>query len=160
MSLFLKHNKCISVLYDLSRLKWHRSLESLLMKYKILFIMHNQYYGCWWRGDAMSQCISRYGIDLVVRQYSNFGTCLPHTECDRWLRTRPCFRLFSWISEETSVTSALLVWASTNIILVPVIHTFTLCPGAQNLYYDIPITTEPDKWKCHVNYACCFPDTV
>ena len=37
-------------------------------------ILHSQYRGCWWPGDARSQVISSQCIVLVVSQYSGLST--------------------------------------------------------------------------------------
>ena len=40
-----------------------QAVETIL-KEKDLFVVHSQYYGWWWLGDARSQGISCHGIDL------------------------------------------------------------------------------------------------
>ena len=47
-------------------LRWWRYLKSILVKANDLFILHNQYLGCWWPGDIKSQGISSHGIDLLL----------------------------------------------------------------------------------------------
>ena len=39
-----------------------------------VYIMHNQYHGCWWSGVPRSQVISSHGIHLVIPEYSGFST--------------------------------------------------------------------------------------
>ena len=51
-----------------------RLLKSLLIEDKHLFILLSQYPSCWWPGDARSQGISRYSIDIVFLEYSGFST--------------------------------------------------------------------------------------
>ena len=46
--------------------RWHRHLISLLIENKGPLILHSQYHGCWWAGDARSQGINRHGLDLVL----------------------------------------------------------------------------------------------
>ena len=43
------------------------------MEDKDLFILHNQYHGCWCPGDAKSQGINSHDIDLVVPEYFSFS---------------------------------------------------------------------------------------
>ena len=46
--------------------KWHRKLKSFLSKIKDLLIFHCQHYSWYlWLGDAKSQGISSYDVDLV-----------------------------------------------------------------------------------------------
>ena len=53
---------------------WATVVESIHLKTKHLLSQDSQCYGCWWPGDARSQDISSYGIDLVVLQYCSFNT--------------------------------------------------------------------------------------
>ena len=46
--------------------------KSFLRVDKDLFILHSQYHGCWWPGDARSQGISNHDIDLFLSEYSSF----------------------------------------------------------------------------------------
>ena len=43
-------------------------MKSYLMEDKVLFILHTQYHGCWWPGNARSQGINSHGIDLCLRK--------------------------------------------------------------------------------------------
>ena len=39
-----------------------------------LFILHIQYHGCWWPGDANRQGISSHDIDLILLEFPNLAT--------------------------------------------------------------------------------------
>ena len=54
-------------------MKRHWQLKSILMYVKDLFIIHDQYHGCWWPGDARSQGISSGGINLFTSEYSDLS---------------------------------------------------------------------------------------
>ena len=54
--------------------KHDNMFESFLIEDENLFKLLSQYHGCWWPGNARSQCISGHGIDLVVPQHSGFVT--------------------------------------------------------------------------------------
>ena len=62
-----KKNNCTFFFHFLI-LKRQRSLKSSLLNDKKLVILHSQYHGCWWPGEARSQGISRHGIDLALTQ--------------------------------------------------------------------------------------------
>ena len=62
----------ICIFIHISILIWYRSLKSFPMEDKDLFILHSQYHGCWWPGDARSQDISSHDIHLVFPEYSSF----------------------------------------------------------------------------------------
>ena len=59
-----KHKKLICIYNHYTNLRRHRYLKSFLVKGKYLFILHNQYHGCWCPGDSRSQAISSHGINL------------------------------------------------------------------------------------------------
>ena len=65
---------CFSVLYDPSKLKCQRLLKYSFMEGKDLYIWYSQYHGCRYPGDARSQGISSYGIDLFLSEYSGLST--------------------------------------------------------------------------------------
>ena len=44
------------------------------MEAKDLSILHSQYHGCWWPGDASRRGISSYGTGLVCPKHSSFIT--------------------------------------------------------------------------------------
>ena len=44
------------------------------MEYNDVYILHNQYYGGWWSGDAACHGISNYGIGQVTPEYFGFST--------------------------------------------------------------------------------------
>ena len=50
----------------------YRNVKGPRFKGNDLFIPHIQYHGCWWPGDARSQCISSHGIALVILESSCF----------------------------------------------------------------------------------------
>ena len=43
-------------------------VETFLMENNDLHILHSQYRGCWWLGNAKSQNISDHGIDCVGQE--------------------------------------------------------------------------------------------
>ena len=53
-----------------STLRWQNYI--FLMEGKDLVILRNQYHCCWCPGDARSQGISSYGINLFFSEYSGF----------------------------------------------------------------------------------------
>ena len=40
------------------------------MKYKGLFILHTEYHGCLFPGDARNQGVTSYSIDVIQPEYS------------------------------------------------------------------------------------------
>ena len=64
----------IKIQAHFSMIGWHKWLKSVYVKDENLFILHSQYHGCWWPGDARRQGISSLGIDLVDIKYSDFNT--------------------------------------------------------------------------------------
>ena len=54
---FTMQNREIEMLYSILRL-----LKSFLMEVKDLFILYNQYHGCWWPSDTRSQHINKCGL--------------------------------------------------------------------------------------------------
>ena len=73
-NLFQETESHICVLYHFPTFWWHMLLKSFLMEDRDLPILHSQYHGCWWPGDARSQGISSHGADLVLLKYSSFTT--------------------------------------------------------------------------------------
>ena len=57
-------NMCSILYYSLTWLK-PRQLKFTHKEDRYLHIVHSQYLGSWWPGDARSQGISRYDIDIV-----------------------------------------------------------------------------------------------
>ena len=55
-------------------LAWYLYLKSGLMETKALHILHCEYRGHWWPGDAQSQGIRRHVIDPAIPQYVGFST--------------------------------------------------------------------------------------
>ena len=62
-------NITVFIFYHFPTPKWQGLLQSLLTEDKTSPIQPNQYHGCWWTGDARSQGISGYSIDLILRGY-------------------------------------------------------------------------------------------
>ena len=52
--------------------RWCRQSKSCFVEDDDPCILHSQYHGHWWPGDARSQYISSRGINLVSLQYSGF----------------------------------------------------------------------------------------
>ena len=57
-----------------SRVRTHWVLKSCTMRDNVLLIIHRQYHGCWWLGDAMGQAISNHVNGLVLPKYPSLGT--------------------------------------------------------------------------------------
>ena len=52
----------------------------------------SQYHGCWWAGDAISEGISRHGIDLVILE--DFAPSVEKKYCSRRRPSRVSYRAF------------------------------------------------------------------
>ena len=88
--------------HNFSTLKWH--FKSKCKEYEELFILHGQYHGCWYPGDAMSQGISNHGIDLVL-EWSGLSTrrinYIPHVSRHQSvIESSPCLlmALLPWVT--------------------------------------------------------------
>ena len=64
---------------------------------KGLFVLHSQHHGCWWPGDARSNCIRSNGSGVSILEYSGFNKpwllALPgrqHHDIDYADYTGPC----------------------------------------------------------------------
>ena len=71
---FQEMSICICILYNYSMLRWCRSLKSILMQYKEMYLKYNRYHGCWQPGKSRIQGISYHSIDLVLSEYSSLST--------------------------------------------------------------------------------------
>ena len=60
--------------FAFSVLSQHKAATRSLMKYKNLFILHCQYYGFWWLGNARIQFISSHDIELDILKYHGLST--------------------------------------------------------------------------------------
>ena len=54
----------------------------MFMQNKDSFIVHRQYHGSWWPGEARNQGISNHGIDQILTEYPGLGA--------RKVRSVPC----------------------------------------------------------------------
>ena len=66
------------------------------MEDKDLFILYNQYHGCWCPGDACRQGIRSYGVDLIHPKYSSLCTKRLYTTPSIKQNNKPELNLYNW----------------------------------------------------------------
>ena len=71
-----------SIYSHLSTFRWCY-IVVLLHGRQDMFILHDQYHGCWWPGDPKSQGITSHGNDIILWELSSFSTTRVNYNCNQ-----------------------------------------------------------------------------